>query len=75
MRVTVEKDIIGEDLLVVREGLRLDVAIQHAAFTNLGPIAHGRSWVFYGVFILFVAIAAYCFKGFVGSLRGWRNGR
>lgn len=75
IRVTVEKDMVDEDILVAGEGLGLRIAFQHFAFTQLGPALGGRTWVFYGSFFLFAAAAFFFLIGYIRSLRRWRGGR
>ena len=75
IKVTVEKDMIDEDILTAGEGLGLAIAFQHFAFKQLGPFVRGRTWVLYLVCSVFVAAALYCLVRFVGSVRRWRGGR
>jgi len=75
IKVTVEKEMIDEDILTAGEGLGLAIAFQHFAFKQLGPFVQGRTWVLYLVCSVFVAAALYSLVGFVGSLRRWRGGR
>ncbi len=74
MKVAVGKETVNKDLIVAKDGWSLHIGFQHCAFTQIGPMAKGSTWVFYAVFIVFLFLTIYSIALFIISLKEWGRG-